>query len=213
MILNKLLEILRRASAFFTQHASASNSYLKQFLLVAGGSGSQLTNSFQHIVFHMIHFHSIHRSIGTKRVSFSSVFSSLGLESVNAEGQKSLGHLCIHAGPACWLWDYLRRSGASGYMLPLSGGADSSATAAIVGCMTQLVTKAVDAGDKLVEADARRCASDMCMIAQASPRKCTGDTRVYGQDQCQNLCWSLMHVCTRQAPESGHACVHKVATH
>ena len=41
-------------------------------------------------------------------------------------------------------------------MLPLSGGADSSATAAIVGCMTQLVTKAVDAGDKLVEADARR---------------------------------------------------------
>ena len=60
------------------------------------------------------------------------------------------------AGPACWLWDYLRRSGASGYMLPLSGGADSSATAAIVGCMTQLVTKAVHAGDKLVEADARR---------------------------------------------------------
>ena len=64
--------------------------------------------------------------------------------------------LCVCAGPACWLWDYLRRSGASGYMLPLSGGADSSATAAIVGCMTQLVTKAVDAGDKLVEADARR---------------------------------------------------------
>lgn len=62
----------------------------------------------------------------------------------------------IALGPACWLWDYLRRSGASGYMLPLSGGADSSATAAIVGCMTQLVTKAVDAGDKLVEADARR---------------------------------------------------------
>lgn len=29
-------------------------------------------------------------------------------------------------GPACWLWDYLRRSGASGYFLPLSGGADSS---------------------------------------------------------------------------------------
>ncbi|DBA79501.1 TPA: hypothetical protein ACH3X2_007768 [Trebouxia sp. C0005] len=62
----------------------------------------------------------------------------------------------IALGPACWLWDYLRRSGASGYMLPLSGGADSSATAAIMGCMTQLVTKAVDAGDKLVEADARR---------------------------------------------------------
>ena len=45
-------------------------------------------------------------------------------------------------GPACWLWDFLRRSGAAGYFLPLSGGADSSATAAIVGCMTTLVTEA-----------------------------------------------------------------------
>ena len=27
----------------------------------------------------------------------------------------------IAFGPACWLWDYLRRSGASGYFLPLSG--------------------------------------------------------------------------------------------
>ena len=62
----------------------------------------------------------------------------------------------VSAGPACWLWDYLRRSGASGYMLPLSGGADSSATAAIVGCMCQLITKAIDAGDTLVEADAKR---------------------------------------------------------
>lgn len=33
---------------------------------------------------------------------------------------------------SCWLWDYLRRSGAMGYMLPLSGGADSASTATIV---------------------------------------------------------------------------------
>ena len=46
------------------------------------------------------------------------------------------------AGPACWLWDYLRRSGASGFLLPLSGGADSSAVAAIVGSMCQLAVKA-----------------------------------------------------------------------
>ena len=44
----------------------------------------------------------------------------------------------IALGPACWLWDYLRRSGASGYLLPLSGGADSSSTAAIVGSMCQV---------------------------------------------------------------------------
>ena len=43
----------------------------------------------------------------------------------------------IAYGPACYLWDYLRRSGASGYFLPLSGGADSASTAAIVGVMCQ----------------------------------------------------------------------------
>eukprot|EP00891_Asterochloris_glomerata_P006489 jgi/Astpho2/6489/e_gw1.00096.52.1_t len=62
----------------------------------------------------------------------------------------------IAMGPACWLWDYLRRSGAAGYMLPLSGGADSSATATIVGNMCQLVVRAVQQGDKAVEAEARR---------------------------------------------------------
>ena len=28
----------------------------------------------------------------------------------------------IALGPACWLWDYLRRTGMSGFFLPLSGG-------------------------------------------------------------------------------------------
>ena len=45
-------------------------------------------------------------------------------------------------GPACWLWDYLRRSGAAGFFLPLSGGADSSSVAAIVGAMCCMVTEA-----------------------------------------------------------------------
>mmetsp|Transcript_29678 Transcript_29678/g.79689 ORF Transcript_29678/g.79689 Transcript_29678/m.79689 type:complete len:751 (+) Transcript_29678:42-2294(+) len=52
----------------------------------------------------------------------------------------------IAYGPACWLWDYLRRSGASGYFLALSGGADSSSTAGIVGCMCQALLQAVTTG-------------------------------------------------------------------
>ena len=36
------------------------------------------------------------------------------------------------------MWDYLRRSGASGFFLPLSGGADSAAVAAIVYAMCHL---------------------------------------------------------------------------
>ncbi|GAB4834612.1 hypothetical protein Ancab_032875 [Ancistrocladus abbreviatus] len=62
----------------------------------------------------------------------------------------------IAFGPACWLWDYLRRSGASGFLLPLSGGADSSSVAAIVGCMCQLVVKEIENGDNQVKADAMR---------------------------------------------------------
>uniref|UniRef100_A0ACD5Z8E5 Uncharacterized protein n=1 Tax=Avena sativa TaxID=4498 RepID=A0ACD5Z8E5_AVESA len=62
----------------------------------------------------------------------------------------------IAFGPSCWLWDYLRRSRASGFLLPLSGGADSSSVAAIVGCMCQLVIKDIEKGDEQVKADAMR---------------------------------------------------------
>ena len=47
-------------------------------------------------------------------------------------------------------------AGAAGYLLPLSGGADSASTAAIVGCMCQMVTQACADGDDRVIADARR---------------------------------------------------------
>lgn len=61
----------------------------------------------------------------------------------------------IARGPACWLWDYLRRSGAAGFLLPLSGGADSSSVAAIVGCMCQMAVEAA-AIDPAVLTDVRR---------------------------------------------------------
>jgi len=48
----------------------------------------------------------------------------------------------FHAPPA-YLWHYLRRSGASGYFLPLSGGADSAAVAAMVYLMCDKVCKTV----------------------------------------------------------------------
>ncbi len=62
----------------------------------------------------------------------------------------------IAYGPACWLWDYLRRSGASGYFLPLSGGADSCSVATLVGSMCQLVMQEVQAGNQQVIQDIRR---------------------------------------------------------
>ncbi|ELR08005.1 glutamine-dependent NAD(+) synthetase [Pseudogymnoascus destructans] len=49
----------------------------------------------------------------------------------------------IAYGPACWLWDYLRRSSSGGFFLPLSGGVDSCATAVLVHSMCRLVYQAV----------------------------------------------------------------------
>ena len=62
----------------------------------------------------------------------------------------------IALGPACWLWDYLRRSGAAGFFIPLSGGADSGAVATIVGSMCQLVAKAIREKNEAVIRDANR---------------------------------------------------------
>ncbi|KAJ3316371.1 glutamine-dependent NAD(+) synthetase [Blyttiomyces sp. JEL0837] len=52
----------------------------------------------------------------------------------------------IRLGPACWLWDYVRRSKSKGYFLPLSGGIDSCSTALLVYSMCTLVCEAVAKG-------------------------------------------------------------------
>ena len=62
----------------------------------------------------------------------------------------------IARGPACWLWDYLRRSRTQGFLLPLSGGIDSCATAVIVHSMCRLVCEACERHNEQVLQDARR---------------------------------------------------------
>lgn len=52
------------------------------------------------------------------------------------------------SGPACWLWDYLRRSGMTGFFLPLSGGIDSSSTACLVGSMCDIVIQSCHRGGR-----------------------------------------------------------------
>ncbi|XP_037344390.2 glutamine-dependent NAD(+) synthetase [Pungitius pungitius] len=66
----------------------------------------------------------------------------------------------ISLGPACWLWDYLRRSGQAGFLLPLSGGVDSSSTACIVHSMCVLICRAVEDGNSQVLEDVRRVVAD-----------------------------------------------------
>ncbi len=64
----------------------------------------------------------------------------------------------IALGPAAWLWDYLRRSKAAGFLVPLSGGIDSCSTATLVFSMCRMVMDALEAGNEQVKADVQRIA-------------------------------------------------------
>uniref|UniRef100_A0A3Q1AQ21 Glutamine-dependent NAD(+) synthetase n=1 Tax=Amphiprion ocellaris TaxID=80972 RepID=A0A3Q1AQ21_AMPOC len=78
----------------------------------------------------------------------------------------------ISLGPACWLWDYLRRSGQAGFLLPLSGGVDSSSTACIVHSMCVLLCQAVEDGNSSVLEDVRRVVGDDSYLPQQPKELC-----------------------------------------
>jgi len=84
-------------------------------------------------------------------------------------------------GPACWLWDYLRRSGAKGFLLPLSGGADSAAVAAIVYTMCDMAVKECAAGSAQVRRDVGRLLGRELSDEDAS------------QLSAKTLCSSVLH--------------------
>ena len=78
----------------------------------------------------------------------------------------------ISLGPACWLWDYLRRSGQGGYFLPLSGGVDSASSAVLVHNMCRLVVNAVQLGDETALADVRRVTGDAAYTPSEAAELC-----------------------------------------
>ena len=78
----------------------------------------------------------------------------------------------IALGPACWMWDYLRRSGAAGFLVPLSGGIDSCATATIVFSMCRLVAAEVEAGNQVVIADAKRLCGGQLPVKLTAEHLC-----------------------------------------
>ncbi|KAJ1982391.1 glutamine-dependent NAD(+) synthetase [Dimargaris verticillata] len=88
----------------------------------------------------------------------------------------------ISLGPACWLWDYLRRSNMTGYFLPLSGGLDSCSSAIVVHSMCRLAVDAIERGNQQVLLDARR----MCGHAPDSD---------FVPGSAQELASHLFHTC------------------
>lgn len=79
----------------------------------------------------------------------------------------------ISLGPACWLWDYLRRSKTGGYFLPLSGGIDSCATAVIVHSMCRLVVDSIKRGNKAVLADVQSLTKEPAFVPK-TPQEVAG---------------------------------------
>ena len=113
-------------------------------------------------------------SVGTDPSSVPLFHPSSLRSSVPIEPRTHIPEEEIAYGPACWLWDYLRRSGAAGYFIPLSGGADSGAVATLVGSMCQLVAKAIrekdaavtrDVGQWLAANETPDIFSDPCVLA------------------------------------------------
>ncbi|KAI9601019.1 hypothetical protein H4Q26_000816 [Puccinia striiformis f. sp. tritici PST-130] len=93
----------------------------------------------------------------------------------------------IALGPACWLWDYLRRSGMKGYFVPLSGGIDSCATATIVYSMCTLVAR--EARLAYVES----FTTDQQVIDDAI--RITGERPDYVPLDARELCNKIFHTC------------------
>ncbi|THC90686.1 hypothetical protein EYZ11_009861 [Aspergillus tanneri] len=95
-------------------------------------------------------------------VDFTLSHDNIGIPEMPTPARPPRYHLPeeeIALGPACWLWDYLRRSKAAGYLVPLSGGIDSCATATIVYSMCRLVVQAIKNGNREVIADVQRIAA------------------------------------------------------
>lgn len=89
----------------------------------------------------------------------------------------------IALGPACWLWDYLRRSRQAGYFVPLSGGIDSCSTAVIVFSMCREVVKAItnDHNEQVIS-DVRRICGEP-------------DDSTWLPKSPQDVCNRLFHTC------------------
>ncbi|KAJ5387074.1 hypothetical protein N7509_009615 [Penicillium cosmopolitanum] len=110
-------------------------------------------------------------------VDFSLSHENLDLDEMHSATARRPPHYHIPEeeiayGPACWLWDYLRRSKAAGFFIPLSGGIDSCATATLVYSMCRQVIKAMKEGNEVVIADVKRIAAYSDKLPETAEELC-----------------------------------------
>lgn len=106
----------------------------------------------------------------------------------------------VRLGPACWLWDYLRRSRTQGYFVPLSGGIDSCATAVIVSSMCRLVAAAAARGGQKHNCQSFSMAAHLLLIDKqviADARRIVGedDKSGYLPTDHREFCGRIFHTC------------------
>jgi NAD+ synthase (glutamine-hydrolysing) len=112
----------------------------------------------------------------------------------------------IAYGPACWLWDYLRRSGMRGFFLPLSGGADSSATATLVGSMCRLVADEAQKGNEYVIGEARRI-----LGLETDPLTTSAADLAYIPSDASEFASRILHTAYMGSANSSKATRHRAA--
>ncbi|KAJ3189551.1 glutamine-dependent NAD(+) synthetase [Irineochytrium annulatum] len=106
----------------------------------------------------------------------------------------------IRLGPACWLWDYLRRSKQNGFFLPLSGGIDSCATAVIVYSMCNLVCSSVQGGNKDVLEDVRAVVGEREYVPNDARELCSYHSNI-NIDSVTGAILSVFQLTTRKEPK------------
>jgi NAD+ synthase (glutamine-hydrolysing) len=113
----------------------------------------------------------------------------------------------IIVGPACYLWDYLRKSYTGGFLLPLSGGADSAIVAGIAFMMCKLIILSASNNNSDVINDLNRILNtcgiklplnefaDTKVIDHVSAYKlaCTSGDLIYCGITPQILCELIIH--------------------
>lgn len=97
----------------------------------------------------------------------------------------------IAKGPACWLWDFLRRSGLNGYFIALSGGADSAATATIVASMCDMVVKA--ASSAVPDGQTNKLDHEMYKLLLDDIRRVTSTGEGYIPKDAKELANRILH--------------------
>ena len=93
----------------------------------------------------------------------------------------------IALAPAAFLWDFLRRSPAAGFFIPLSGGIDSCATSVIVFGMCRLAFDAIHNSDD--EATRKQALQD-CRRMCGEP-----EDSAWSPESPHALCGRIFHTC------------------